>query len=137
MARKTNIRRMAARRGRAAAPRRGRPAAPRRGRAVARRRGARQMCPAGMVSNAQGQCVSAGGYRRGVSRRGPINAGRRAGRGNIAPKLKSNYRKSGAALIYGGQNLISVGGVKYDCPAGVTYVGGGCVPVSHGFAQTI
>ena len=129
--RRTNTRRMAARRARPAAPRRGRPAAPRRGRTAARSRGARQMCPAGMMINAQGQCVPTGGYRRNASRRGPVNANKMAGR------ARGGYRKSGASMVYGGQNIINVGGVQYDCPAGVTYVGGGCVPLSYGFSQTL
>ena len=123
-------------RGRAVAPRRGRAVAPRRGRAVApRRRGARAhmpghngggtLCPAGMMMNAQGQCVPInGGYRRTNTR----------GANRVT---RTGYRKSGAALVYGGQNTISVGGVNYDCPPGVTYVGGNCVPISHGFSQSL
>ena len=146
--RRTNTRRMAARkarpvarrrgsaaaartRGRAVAPRKGRAVAPRRGRVAApRRRGARAngggtMCPAGMMMNAQGQCV-------------PINGGYRRANTRGANKVtRSGYRKSGAALVYGGQNTISVGGVNYDCPPGVTYVGGNCVPISYGFSQSL
>ena len=138
--RRTNTRRMAARKARPAARRRsrvaavrtrGRAVAPRRGRVAApRRRGARAngggtMCPAGMMMNAQGQCVPInGGYRR-TNTRGANRT------------TRTGYRKSGAALLYGGSNTISVGGVQYDCPPGVTYVGGGCVPISHGFTQSL
>jgi hypothetical protein len=128
---RTRGRAVAPRRGRAVAPRRGRAVAPRRGRVAApRRRGARAngggtMCPAGMMMNAQGQCV-------------PINGGyRRANTRGANRVTRTGYRKSGAALVYGGQNTISVGGVNYDCPPGVTYVGGKCVPISHGFSQSL
>ena len=110
-------------RGRAVAPRRGRVAAPRR--RGARANGGGTMCPAGMMMNAQGQCV-------------PINGGyRRANTRGANRVTRTGYRKSGAALVYGGQNTISVGGVNYDCPPGVTYVGGKCVPISHGFSQSL
>ena len=125
--RRTNTRRMAARRAKPVA-RRTRSVAPRRGRSVAsRRRGARThapghngMCPAGMMMSGAGQCVpisgGMGGYRRAARNTRPA---------------RGVHRKSGASLVYGGQNLVSIGGIQYDCPPGVTYVGGGCVPVSY------
>jgi hypothetical protein len=84
------------------------------------------MCPAGMMMNASGQCVpinGGGGYRKTNTR--------------VANRTtRSGYRKSGAALLYGGQNIVNQGGVQYDCPPGVNYVGGGCVPISHGYSQS-